>query len=204
LPKELPAALALIYHILQKMRLAHFLQNMINLLKIPKNQISQLVRLWIVTNTVASTTLSGVLSICSVEDSLGRRKLSNYSKVREITSMSQQEMQFENVQPGETGSYDSGYEAFPRRNSDYEASHYKISVGGVQSPPDDAHLREHRLNLRMGMAVISLIFWMGLFLISLAILLNNPTRGIIQLFVFMGVGIFTVFVIFANILINRK
>ena len=99
--------------------------------------------------------------------------------------MSQQEMQFENPQQVRTGAYDGAYEAFPR---DYEASHYnqKLTEPTMQRTRENDHLREHQLNLRMGMAVVSLILWLVLFFISLAVLLHNQTPSIVQPFIFMG------------------
>lgn len=120
--------------------------------------------------------------------------------------MSQQEMQFENARQSEARSYDGGYEASPYYPNDYEANHYGQKIAGQdgERTSPNAHLREHMLNLRMGMAITSLVLWMGFFLICMAIILNNPLSNMIQAFVFMGMGVFTIFVIFANVLINRK
>ncbi len=117
--------------------------------------------------------------------------------------MSQQEIQFENTQQGETGSYDGGYGALPHYGDDYEADHYgqKIAGQGWERNPQNARLREHMLNLRMGMAITSLVLWMAFFLISIAIFLNSPMA---QPFIFMGLGVFTVLVVLANVLVNRK
>jgi uncharacterized membrane protein (DUF485 family) len=123
--------------------------------------------------------------------------------------VSQQEMQFENTPHSETKTYDNGYEAFPHYNNDDESIPFSQKIGwqGEQNTPENAHLREHRLNLRIGMAITSLALWMIFFFIGLAIILNNPnnpTASIIQPFIIMGLGVFTVLIILANILINRK
>ncbi len=118
--------------------------------------------------------------------------------------MSQQEMQFEHNQQNDTKIYDSGYEAFIHNNTDYEASRFNQKIGSERNTPEDAHLREHMLNLRMGMAITSLVFWMIFFFVGIAIILHNPTVNVIQPLVIMGLGVFTVFVILANVLINRK
>jgi len=117
--------------------------------------------------------------------------------------VSQQEMQFENTRQSGARSYDAGYEAPPYYSRDYEANHYGQKIAGEGSS-QNAHLKEHILNLRMGMAITSLVLWMGFFLISIFILLHNPVSGAIQIFVFMGLGVFTALVILANVLINRK
>jgi hypothetical protein len=120
--------------------------------------------------------------------------------------VSQQEMQFENPRQSETRSYDGGYEASPYYPHDYEANHYGQKIGGQggEGHSPNAHLKEHMLNLRMGMAITSLVLWMGFFLIGLFILTDGHVSGAVQLFVFMGMTVFTVLVILANVLINRK
>ena len=119
--------------------------------------------------------------------------------------MSQQEMQFESTQQSESKTYDSGYEAFPHYNDDaFPPFSQKIAGQEEQNARESAHLREHRLNLRMGMAITSLVFWMIFFFSSIAIILKNPMVSIIQPLIIMGLGVFTVLVILANILINRK
>jgi hypothetical protein len=118
--------------------------------------------------------------------------------------MSQQEMQFGDRQQNEQKAYNSGYEAFPPDYHDYEFNSFNQKIAGQQEAPESAHLREHRLNLRMGMAIVSLVFWMGFFLIGIALILNNLTVAAIPPIVFIGILAFTVLIIFANILINRK
>ncbi len=120
--------------------------------------------------------------------------------------MSQQEMRFENTPHSEAKMYDRGYEAFPHYNNDDESIPFSQKIGwqGEQDTPENAHLREHRLNLRIGMAITSLALWMIFFFIGIAIILNNPTASIIQPFIIMGLGVFTVLIVLANILINRK
>jgi hypothetical protein len=131
---------------------------------------------------------------------------SNWHKVKEILGMSQQEMQFESVRQSEARSYDGGYEASPYSANDYDADHYgqKIAGDAGERISQNAHLREHMLNLRMGMAITSLVLWMCFFLISLFILLSNPVPSIIQPFIIIGMCVFTILVILANVLINRK
>jgi len=77
--------------------------------------------------------------------------------------VSQQEMQFESTQQSESKTYDSGYESFPHYNNDYAFPPFnqKIAEQEEQNARESAHLREHRLNLRMGMAITSLVFWMN-------------------------------------------
>ena len=120
--------------------------------------------------------------------------------------MSQQEMHYENTPHSEAKMYDSGYEAFPHYNNEDESIPFSQKIGwqGEQDIPENAHLREHRLNLRIGMAITSLALWMIFFFIGIAIILNNPTASIIPPFIIMGLGVFTVLIILANILINRK
>ena len=120
--------------------------------------------------------------------------------------MSQQEIQFENTEQSESKRYDSGYGALPHYSNDYEFIPFSQKIGGQeeQTARESAHLREHRLNLRMGMAITSLLFWMIFFFSSIAIILKNPTVGVIQPLIIMGLGVFTMLVILANILINRK
>src|ERR1700730_16378156 len=108
-------------------------------------------------------------------------------------------MQFENSQ--QKGSYDSGYGASPQHSNDYEPTPFTFGQKIAQDTPESAHLREHRLNIRMGMAIISLVLWMVFFFISISIILQNP---IIQPIMVTGLSVFTVLVILANILINRK
>lgn len=118
--------------------------------------------------------------------------------------MSQQEVQFENTQQGEAGSYHGGYDGLPYYTNDYQTNHddQKITGQGGEKPSPNTHLREHMLNLRMGMAVTSLVLWMGFFLISIAILINSP--NIVQPFIYIGLAVFTILVVLANVLINRK
>lgn len=115
--------------------------------------------------------------------------------------MSQQEMQFSNTPPTEAKAYDGGYEASSHFRNDYEASSFDQKLG-VQKVRD-AHLREHLLNLRMGMVITSLILWMIFFFCAIAILLRFPGSAI-QDFTFMGMGVFSLFVILANVLMNRQ
>jgi hypothetical protein len=120
--------------------------------------------------------------------------------------MSQQEMRFESNQQEEPKTYNNGYEAYPHYNNDYGSLPFnqKITGEGEQISAESAHLREHRLNLRIGMAITSLTFWMIFFFAGIAIILSHPTiYGIEPLFI-VGLGVFTVLVILANILINRK
>src|SRR2546421_10531563 len=81
---------------------------------------------------------------------------------KEARSVSQQEMQFESTQQSESKTYDSGYEAFPHYNNDYAFPPFNQKIAGQeeQNARESAHLREHILNLRMGMAITSLVFWM--------------------------------------------
>lgn len=123
--------------------------------------------------------------------------------------MSQQEMHFGNTPYSEAKTYDSGYEAFPHDNNDDESIPFSQKIGwqGEQNTPENAHLREHRLNLRIGMAITSLALWMIFFFIGLAVILTNPnslTASVIQPFIIIGLGVFTVLIILANVLINRK
>ncbi len=117
--------------------------------------------------------------------------------------MSQQEMQFENTRRSESGAYESGYGASPHYSNDYEASPYnqKIAGQGEEKSQENAHLREHMLNLRVGMAITSLALWMIFFFLAIIVILNHPT---IQPFIYIGLGVFTVFVICANFIVNRK
>lgn len=119
--------------------------------------------------------------------------------------MSQQEMQFESTQRSE-GSYESGYGALPHYSNDYEASPYNQKIAGPEDERtrENAHLREHMLNLRMGMAITSLVFWMVFFFVGIGIILSHPTSGLIQALVCIGLGVFTVLVVLANVLVNRK
>jgi hypothetical protein len=118
--------------------------------------------------------------------------------------MSQQEMQFENSRQN----YESGYEAFPHDSNDFEAGTFNQKIGAPDEDSDkdgmNAHLREHMLNLRIGMAITSLALWLISFFLALAIILNNPVSIMVQSFIFMGLGVFTVLVILANVLVNRK
>jgi len=125
---------------------------------------------------------------------------------KEAISVSQQEMQFESTQQSESKTYDSGYESFPHYNNDYESTLFSQKIAGQeeQNARESAHLREHRLNLRMGMAITSLVFWMIFFFSSITIILKNPMVTAIQPLIILGLGVFTVLVILANILINRK
>ncbi len=121
--------------------------------------------------------------------------------------MSQQEMQFEHTRHSGSASYDSGYEALPPYSDDFEAGSYQSKIRGQaaeDTDPESAHLTMHRLNLRIGMAITSLALWMIFFFGAIAIILNNPTVIVIQALLFVGLGVFTLLVILANILINRK
>jgi len=115
-------------------------------------------------------------------------------------------MQFDTPQQGEAKTYNSGYEAYPHYNNDYGSMPFgqKIGEQEEQSAHESAHLREHRLNLRMGMAITSLVFWMMFFFICIAVILKNPMVSMIQPLIIMGLGVFTILVILANVLINRK
>lgn len=115
--------------------------------------------------------------------------------------MSQQEMQFGNIPPAEAKAYDGGYEASSHYRNDYEASSFDQKLTAQKAK--DAHLREHLLNLRMGMAITSLILWMIFFFCAIAILLRFPESAI-QDFTYLGMGGFSFFVILANVLMNRQ
>lgn len=115
--------------------------------------------------------------------------------------MSQQEMQFGNVSPAEARAYDGGYEATAHYRNDFEASSFDQKL--TEQKERDAHLREHLLNLRMGMAITSLILWMIFFFVAIAIILHYPGPAV-QDFTFIGMGVFSLFVILANVLMNRQ
>lgn len=115
--------------------------------------------------------------------------------------MSQQEMQFGNTPPTEARTYDGGYEASSHYRNDFEASSFDQKL--AEQKARNEHLREHLLNLRMGMAITSLILWMIFFFIALAIVLRYPDATV-QAFIFTGMGVFTLFVILANVLMNRQ
>ncbi|HEU5230178.1 MAG TPA: hypothetical protein VFU49_20325 [Ktedonobacteraceae bacterium] len=116
--------------------------------------------------------------------------------------MSQQEMQFGNTPPAEAKFYEGGYEASHHYKNDLEARSFDQKL--VEQKERNAHLREHLLNLRMGMAITSLILWMIFFFCAIAIILNNSGSHIIQAFTFIGMGVFSLFVILANVLMNRQ
>ncbi len=115
--------------------------------------------------------------------------------------MSQQEMQFGNTPPAEIRSYDGGYEVTPLIRHDYEASSFDQKLS--EQKERDAHLREHLLNLRMGMAITSLVLWMIFFFVALAIILHY-SEAVVQAFTFIGMGVFSLFVILANVIMNRQ
>jgi hypothetical protein len=168
-----------------------------------EKNVLQHIYLLIVTNIAFNIPLSEVLFLCDVEDSLRGRNPSSYRKFKEISIMSQQEIQFENTRQSETRSYDGGYEASPQYGNDYDANYYGQKIGGQgwERNSPNARLREHMLNLRMGMAITSLVLWMGFFLMGVAIFLNSPAA---KPFIIVGLVIFTILVVLANVLINRK
>ena len=120
--------------------------------------------------------------------------------------MSQQEIQFDTPQQNEAKAYNIGYGASPHYSNEYESISFSQKIGGEeeQNERESAHLREHRLNLRIGMAITSLVLWMIFFFSSIAIILKNPTISVIRPLIVIGLGTFTVLVVLANILINRK
>jgi hypothetical protein len=122
--------------------------------------------------------------------------------------MAQQGMQFEDARQSEekSKSYESGYEVPPSYSNDYDTSSYnqKITGQGKQNSSDNVELRKHVLNLRMGMAITSLVLWIGLFLIALSVLYNTSIPFLIQPFTIIGMIVFTIMVIFANLMLNRK
>ena len=116
--------------------------------------------------------------------------------------MSQQEMQFGSTPPAEARFYEGGYEASSHYKNDLEATSFDQKL--AEQKERNAHLREHLLNLRMGMAITSLILWMIFFFCAIAIILNNSGSHVIQAFTFIGMGVFSLFVILANVLMNRQ
>src|SRR5579885_3832692 len=115
--------------------------------------------------------------------------------------MSQQEMQFSNIPPAEAKAYDGGYEASSHYRNDYEASSFDQKLNAQKER--DAHLRELLLNLRMGMAITALVLWMIFFFVALAIILHY-SEAVVQAFTFIGMGVFSLFVILANVIMNRQ